>query len=128
MSPFEPPPPHDMHAWPPADTAAYVAFIAALQEVVERNVVITEEISTEMFTHITYLGTDRTTRNQQEAPAFCDRSRESGFTEILLGLPEHLPQAVVGGCRKAWKCFISQYSEESENDEAVLADDSHNSS
>jgi hypothetical protein len=94
---------------------------------VERNVVITEEMANEMSTHITYLGTKLTARNQQEAPAFCDRSRE-GFAEILLGLPEYLPQALVGGCRKAWKAFakvfVSQSEEESENDKAVLTNDS----
>jgi hypothetical protein len=78
--------------------------LVELQKVVERNVVITEEMANEMSTHITYLGTKLTARNQQEAPAFCDRSRE-GLAEILLGLPEYLPQALVGGCRKAWKAF-----------------------
>jgi hypothetical protein len=68
MSPSEPPPPpQDFHSWSPADTAAYNTFIAALQEVVERNVVITEEMANEMSTHITFLGTNLTARNQQEA-------------------------------------------------------------
>jgi hypothetical protein len=50
------------------------------------------------------------------------------FAEILLGLPEYLPQALVGGCRKAWKSFVksfaSQSSEEGENDEAMLTNNS----
>jgi hypothetical protein len=123
MSPFEPPPPpRDFHLWSPADTAAYNTFIAALQEVVERNVVITEEMANEMSTHITYLGTNLRARNQQEAPAFCDRSRE-GFAEILLGLLEYLPQALVGGCRKAWKSFVKSFASQS-SEEAVLTDNS----
>ena len=52
--------------------------LVELQKVVERNVVITEEMANEMSTHITYLGTNLTARNQQEVPAFCDRSCE-GF-------------------------------------------------
>jgi hypothetical protein len=127
MSHFEPPPPpQDFHSWSTADTAPYNTFIAALQKVVERNMVITEEMASEMSTHITYLGTKLTARNQYNwYPALCDRSRE-GFAEILLSLPEYLPQALVGACRKAWKAFaksvVSQSEEESENDKAVLTD------
>jgi hypothetical protein len=132
MSHFEPPPPpQDFHSWSTADTAAYNTFIAALQKVVERNVVITEEMASEMSTHITYLGTKLTARNQYNwYPALCDRSRE-GFAEILLSLPEYLPQALMGGCRKAWKAFakavVSQSEEESGNDKAVLTNDSPDS-
>jgi 5-methylcytosine-specific restriction endonuclease McrBC regulatory subunit McrC len=68
MSHFEPPQrPQDFHSWSTADTSAYNTFIEALQEVVERNVVITEEMANEMnvlFTHITYLGTNPIARNQ----------------------------------------------------------------
>jgi hypothetical protein len=49
MSHFEPPQrPQNFHSWSTADTSAYNIFIEALQEVVERNVVITEEMANEM--------------------------------------------------------------------------------
>jgi len=128
MSPFKPPqPPQDFHSWPTADASAYHTFIEALQEIAKRNVVVTEDMASEMSSYITYLGTKPTARDQGNwYPPFSDESRE-GFAEVLLSLPSHLPQALVGGCRKAWKAFaksaVSQSDEEIENDKAALTSD-----
>ena len=117
MSPFEPPPPpQDFHSWSTADSATYDAFVTGLNEAAKRKVGVTEEMANEMSSHITYLGTNLTARDQDNwYPPLGGRTRE-GLAEALQSLPDYLPQALLRGCRKAWKAFARSFDSQSEEE------------
>ena len=121
-----------MHSWDDSHAIPYEQYIEALRELYKLEIGITDEMNDDMKAQLKYLGSDLETRgDQREAPARTTENAE--FAAILQGLPEHLPPAVVGGCRNAWKWFKrlnkEQYGDGDESAEgAILVESSTHSS